>query len=82
MEAFNQEGDCYLWMIPKLQAMRAEKNLKQLAFPKCFYASSDEFILIMENMKAQGFDVIPKKMERKSQLHNWAINSNGYFRTK
>jgi len=65
MEAFNNEGDCYLWMIPKLQEMRAGKNLKPLAFPKCFYASSEESILILENMKALDFDVVPKKMERK-----------------
>ena len=68
MDSFNHEGDCYLWMIPKLQALRAKRNLKPLAFPKCFYASAEESILIFENMKAQDYDVIPKKMERKSHF--------------
>jgi Ecdysteroid kinase-like family len=66
MESFQQEGRCYLWLIPQVQAMRAQKNLKPLAFPKCFYISSEDSILILENMKAQNFDVIPKKLERKN----------------
>ena len=65
LEFFNHEGDCYLWLIPKLQALRAENNLKPLAFPKCFYASSEDSILILENMKAQMYEVAQKKMERK-----------------
>ena len=64
MESFEQEGRCYLWLIPKLQAMRAEKNLKPLAFPKCFYVSAENSILILENMKAQDYDVVEKKLER------------------
>ncbi len=66
MESFEHEGDCYLWFIPKLQAMRSEKNLKPLAFPKGFYASVENSIIILENMKAQNYDVVPKKVERKS----------------
>ena len=65
MESFEQEGRCYLWLIPQLQAMRAEKGLKPLAFPKCFYVSAENSILILENMKAQNYDVIEKKLERK-----------------
>ena len=53
-----------MWLIPKLQAMRAEKNLKPLAFPKCFYVSAENSILILENMKAQDYDVVEKKLER------------------
>ena len=68
MEFFNHEGDCYLWMIPKLQALRLERNLRPLAFPKCFYCSPEESILILENMKTQGYDIVPKKMERKIVL--------------
>jgi len=52
-------------MIPKLQAMSAEKNLKHLAFPECYLSSTQESILILENLKASGFEAIPKKLERK-----------------
>lgn len=74
MDSFNHEGSCYIWMIPKLQAMRTEKNLQPLAFPNCFYSSKEDSILILENLKTSGYEVVPKKLERKSlNLHNFII---------
>ncbi len=65
MKSFEHEAQTYNYLIPKLQELRASRRLKPLAFPKCFYASVDESLLILENLKAQNFDVLRKKPERK-----------------
>jgi len=64
MKAFDREGEAYTWWIPALQKLREEKQLKPLAFPKCVYSSEEECLLMMENLKKQNFEVIPKKAER------------------
>ncbi len=68
MKAFEQEGRTYTWLIPNLQKVREEKNLKPLAFPKCFYASTEDSLILLENLKVQNFEVVVKKPERKLQL--------------
>ncbi len=65
MKAFDREVQAYTYTIPKLQVKRSEKNLKPLPFPKCFYASAKDELLILENLKAQNFVILPKKPERK-----------------
>ena len=67
MEAFEQEGLFYTWLIPSFQKLRKEKHLKPLAFPKCFYSSVEDSILLLENMKQQNFVVVEKKPERKNE---------------
>jgi hypothetical protein len=64
MKCFEHETQSYTYLIPKLQELRSMKSLKPLAFPKCFYASDDQGLLIMENLKAENFDVAKKKPER------------------
>jgi hypothetical protein len=65
MKAFEQEGRAYTWLIPTLQRTRSEKNLKPLAFPKCFYLSVEDSIILLENLKMQNYEVVEKKPERK-----------------
>ena len=65
MRTFEHEGRTYLWLIPEMQKIRAERNLKPLAFPKYFYSSSEDAILILENVKCKNFEVVEKKPERK-----------------
>ena len=65
MKSFEHETQTYTYLIPKLQELRISRGLKRLAFPQCFYASDDEALLIMENLKVQNFDVVRKKPERK-----------------
>jgi hypothetical protein len=65
IKAFEQEGRAYTWLIPEMQKVRAERNLKPLAFPKCFYASDDDAILILENAKSLNYEVVKKEPERK-----------------
>ena len=50
--------------LESLKSLEPLKPLKPLAFPKCFYASDDQGLLIMENLKAENFDVVKKKPER------------------
>ena len=45
--------------------MRSERDLKPLSFPKCFYASVEDSLIILENMKEIGFEVVEKKIECK-----------------
>jgi hypothetical protein len=65
MKAFEQEGRAYTLLIPSFQKLRDEKQLKPLAFPKCFYASVEDSLLLLENMKRKDFEVVEKKPERK-----------------
>jgi hypothetical protein len=65
MKVFEQEGKTYTWLIPQLQKMREEKGLKRLAFAKCFYASAEDTLIILENLKVVNFEVVAKKPERK-----------------
>ena len=62
---FQKEVQIYTFLIPKIQDIRASKGLEPLPFPKCFYASAEEELLVMENLKLQKFEVIEKKPERK-----------------
>ena len=65
MRAFDREVQAYTYIIPKLQEIRTQKSLKPLAFAKCFYSSAKDELLILENLKAKNFVVLPKKPERK-----------------
>ena len=64
MRTFEQESNAYMWLIPTMQKVRAERKLKPLAFPRCFYASADDAILILETAKSLNYEVVEKKPER------------------
>ena len=66
MKAFDQECLAYTWLIPALRKLRDEKHLKPLAFARCFYASVDECLILLENLKIQNYVVVHKKPERKN----------------
>jgi hypothetical protein len=51
-------------LIPALQKLREENKLKPLAFAKCYYASAEQFLLLLENLKVQNYVVVQKKPER------------------
>ena len=65
MKSFDQETRTYKFLIPHLQKLRQQNNLKSLAFPKCFYGSAEKQLLLMENLKAQNYSTVVKKPERK-----------------
>lgn len=66
--AFEREGDNYTWFMPTLQKLRKDKNMKRLSLANCFYASTEKCILVLDNLKVKGFDVIKKQPERKFHL--------------
>jgi hypothetical protein len=43
---------------------RESHGQKPLPFAKCFYSSAEDLLIILENMKAEGYVVIKKKPER------------------
>ena len=53
MKAFDQESRVYNFLRP-------------LSFPNCLYASAEDELILMENLKAKGFRVVEKKPERNS----------------
>jgi hypothetical protein len=55
MGAYESETFCYTFTIPRLQELRSANNLEPLAFPKCFYTSVKDEILILENCKRNNF---------------------------
>jgi hypothetical protein len=50
------------------QKLREDLGLKPLAFAKCFYASAENELVLMENLKEQQFGVVEKKPQRKLQI--------------
>jgi hypothetical protein len=68
--AFEREGDNYTWLIPALQKIREEKSMKRLSFADSFYASTEKCVIVLDNLKAKGFDVIKKQPEREFQSFN------------
>jgi hypothetical protein len=44
--------------------MREAQHLKPLAFPKCFFASAQQELILLENLKVKDFQVVLKKPER------------------
>ena len=73
MKAFNQESQTYNFLIPKLQRLRSELGLKPLAFAECYFASAEKELILMENLKAKGFQVVEKKPERELPNNNCDI---------
>ena len=65
MKAFNQESQTYNFLIPRLQQLRSELGLKPLAIADCYFASAEKELILMENLKSKGFQVVEKKPERK-----------------
>jgi hypothetical protein len=68
MKVFDQETRAYTWLIPEMQKTRKRKQLKPLTVPKCFYASVEEQLILLENLKGENYEVVLKKPERKLQF--------------
>ena len=50
----------YQKLMNDMQELRRSIGKDDLAFPKCFYASDDEGVIVLENLKIKGFRTIPK----------------------
>jgi len=50
----------YETLMDKMQAIRTAISKNELPFPKCFYASDEEGVIVLENLKSLGFKTVPK----------------------
>ena len=53
----------YDTLMNKMQAIRKSIGQKALPFPKCFYASDEVGVIVLENLKSVGFKTVPKSAE-------------------
>ena len=51
----------YREMLPMLNKTRGDHGLQPIPSPKCYFASSNPDILVMENIKDSGFSLIKNK---------------------
>ena len=47
----------------QMQEIRQSIGQSELPFPRCFYGSDDEGVIVMENLKKQGYSTVPKSPE-------------------
>ena len=64
MKAVDHELRAYTFLIPQMQSLRKASNLKPMAFASCFYASAQQELIVLENLKSRDFQVVPKKPQR------------------
>ena len=57
---WRKEVAFYQNLMIEMQELRRSIGKDDLAFPKCFYASDDEGVIVLENLKTKGFRTIPK----------------------
>ena len=55
---FEKEYLLYGVILPTLSRERETKGLKKLPIPQCFYAHPDPGVLVMNNLKEMGFDLL------------------------
>ena len=46
-----------------MQDIRRSIGKNDLPFPKCFYASDDDGVIVLENLKTKGYLTVPKSAE-------------------
>ena len=82
MKVFEQEARAYTWLIPEMQKTREGKKLKPLAVPKCLYASVEDQLILLDNLKDENYEVVLKKPERKLHFRGQSYNFIYCFRTR
>ena len=68
MGLFLKESRFYGVIIPLIEKERKQKGLANLAIPKCFYAHPDPGVLVMKNLKDDGFDLRKNQPENMSKI--------------
>jgi len=53
----------YDTLVNKFQEIRRSIGKEDLPFPKCFYASDEDGVIVLENLKPKGFKTVPKSAE-------------------
>ena len=61
INGIKKEMIIYSDLIPKWQAIRGKlENAKPLAIPKSFLTSKEDGVLVMENLKKQGYKMLDR----------------------
>lgn len=47
----------------QMQEIRRSIGKDELPFPTCFYASDEDGVIVLQNLKAVGFKTVPKSAE-------------------
>ena len=55
----------------KMQDIRRAVGKADLPFPKCFYASDEDGVIVLENLKMNGFKTVPKSAEGNFSYHSF-----------
>ena len=60
---WRKEVGFYDSLVEKMQEIRRSVGQEDLPFPKCFYASDKDGVIVLENLKTKGFKTVPKSAE-------------------
>ena len=69
MDGFQKECTIYGELMPAYQKLRQSSGLDPLPVPKCFLADNENGIIIMENLKQQGF-ILMSKLEGEGKYNS------------
>lgn len=58
LHAFEKEVFVYNELIPAYQNILKDHGMKELSVPKCFHANVDKGIVVMENLKENGYSMV------------------------
>ena len=68
MGLFLKESRFYGVIIPLIEKERKLNRLGNLAVPKCFYAHPDPGVLVMKNLRDDGFDLRKNQQKNMSKI--------------
>ena len=60
IDGFEKECFFYNELVCEFQTLRMEKGLEALSVPRVFMAAIDKELIIMENLKTQGFTMLDR----------------------
>jgi hypothetical protein len=70
MKGFERECFVYDHLVKNYSALRAAKGLKELTLPKVYLTNLEDGIIVMENLKTQGYTMLNRlKGEGAVNLH-------------
>ena len=78
INGFARESKVYGCLLSAFEVIRTKYGLKQLAVPKCFYASKEKGAIVMENLKLQGFKMVNRHNDegKKAQIYKKSFSTS------
>ena len=69
---FRTEVNCYSDLFPRMNSLASEHEMGEVRIPACYYASDDQGIILMENLKLAGYGMEDKTKGTKN-LHHFLV---------